>query len=95
MDSSEMKKSSQSAEGDLRYKTNELTDLGFNSTIVRLKRDQNNESNSGRLRFNSTIVRLKLDSALIISHIFVLFQFYNSSIKTHPNNIKKISYYAS
>jgi len=27
MDSSEMKKSSQSAEGDLRYKTNELTDL--------------------------------------------------------------------
>ena len=58
--------------------------VNFNSTIVRLKLDPCTLGVVGSLHFNSTIVRLKLGGNVMTLRE-VIFQFYNSSIKTVLN----------
>ncbi len=56
--------------------------LNFNSIIVRLKLASPKRNRTAYLYFNSIIVRLKPKDSTFTATAKMLFQFYNSSIKT-------------
>ena len=60
----------------------EVTGIGFNSTMVRLKADLPTPTTERGDSFNSTMVRLKVCVVSISAIIITEFQFHNGSIKS-------------